>query len=249
MKFVLAIIVIFITLIGILSLQKTKTVSKQSIDQTIPPTMSIPPPNSEVTIQDHIYAIYWQLIDPKGLTLVPNFTQKKTASQIMEENSCSYGANGGFYTTDYKPIGLFHIRNSQLSKATFNTTLNEFFLKDSHGLLSISRNIPSEDVDFALQSGPYMTPSSVLSINNDSYDRRILVARTKNNSWYFLAITEKDNSFSGPKLSDVPLILEKLPLDIVEALNLDGGSASAFYSEKGIRFGELTPIGSFFCGK
>lgn len=249
MKYLLFVVVILIAIIGIFTVQKSKTILKQPMNQQTSPTVSIPPSDNEVTIQDHTYAIYWQPIDATRLTLIPNFIEKKTAPQIMEENGCSYGANGGFYTPDDKPIGLFRTRNGQLSQATVNTTMNGFFSKDSRGELSISRNAPSEDIEFALQSGPYMTPSSRLLLKEDSFDRRILIVRSQSNMWYFIAITEKNNSFSGPKLSDVPLILEKLPLDIVEALNLDGGSASAFYSEKGIRFGELTPIGSFFCGK
>lgn len=249
MKYVVIVSVAFIIFIGILYLQKTKTDFKQSPDQTTTPTIAIFPSDSAVTIQDRTYSIYWQRIEPKGLTLVPNFDEKKTASQIMEENGCSYGANGGFYTTDYKPIGLFRTQNSQLSQATINTTMNGFFSKNSDSELTISRSAPADYVLFTLQSGPYMTSTSLLSIKNDSYNRRTLVARTQGNTWYFIAIIEKDNSFSGPKLSDVPKILGKLPLHIVEALNLDGGSASALYNDKGIRFGELTPIGSFFCGK
>ncbi len=93
-----------------------------------------------------------------------------------------------------------------------------------------------------------MTPTTIIRIQNDELTRRMLVARS-GDQWYFLAITDQDNTFNGPLLSDVPKILGKVPIVIDEALNLDGGSASAFYSAHGARLGELTPIGSFFCGK
>ncbi len=130
MKYFVIVIIALVALAGIFTFQKSKTILKQTIHQQISPTVLIPPSDSEVTIQDHVFSIYWQLIDAEDLTLIPNFTEKKTASQIIEKNDCKYGANGGFYTTDYKPIGLFRTQSGQLSKATSNATLNGFFSKN-----------------------------------------------------------------------------------------------------------------------
>jgi len=198
-------------------------------------------PNAQITLDERIYTVYWQEIS-ESLTLVPNFDKQQTSSRIMEE--CTYGANGGFYTPDNKPIGLFIFDGVLLSPATTNATFNGYFVKTDH--FTLTRQPPTNSAEFAVQSGPYVTAQSILKIKNDTFARRVLVGRS-GSQWRFYAITEKDNVFDGPKLSDLPELLAKLKID--EALNLDGGSASAFYSTSGVRLGELTPIGSFFCGK
>ena len=198
-------------------------------------------PNARVVIDNRTYFVYWREIE-KNLTLIPNFERKIASSRLMD--NCTYGANGGFYTEDFKPIGLFISDGALLSTAIGNATFNGYFVKTDH--FSLTRQPPTDSVEFAVQSGPYVTPKSRLNIKNDTYARRVLVGRS-GNTWRFLAITEKENTFSGPILADLPTLLGDLNID--EALNLDGGSASAFYSESGVRLGELTPIGSFFCGK
>lgn len=215
-----------------------------------PQTPSIKP-NTQITIDDKTYAVYWQEIS-ENLELIPNFEHKQASTEIMSRGAgsgsareeCSYGTSGGFYTTDNKPIGLFVADGRLLSRAVSNTTLNGFFVKTDH--FALTRQPPANSVEFAIQSGPYITPKSVLKIKNDIFARRVLVARS-GSEWRFWAISEKDNTFSGPLLTDLPQIAQELGID--EALNLDGGSASAFYSENGVRLGELTPVGSLFCGK
>ncbi len=246
-----AVLFIFIIALGSIFIAYKKSLprAEQSTAQTISPTIALFPPDSEVTLQDHDFLIYWQMINPKGLILIPNFLEKKTSALLKEDNTCLYGVNGGFYTPEHTPIGLFVSNHTLLSKASINQTLNGFFVKNIDGSLALTRNQPNSDSAFALQSGPYIVPGVALNIKKDSFDRRVLIARTDSDAWYFIAITDKENSFSGPKLLHIPTIVQSLPIGVSEALNLDGGSASAFYNDKGVRLGELTAIGSFFCGK
>lgn len=198
-------------------------------------------PGERITVNNKTYIVYRQEIS-YDLRLIPNFEEQNTSTKLMER--CTYGANGGFYTQDNKPIGLFISDGILLSRAVSNTTLNGFFVKTDH--FALTRQPPTNSVEFALQSGPYITSQSILKIRSDTYSRRILIARS-DSRWYFVAITERNNTFSGPLLVELPKLVGELDFD--EALNLDGGSASALYSESGVRLGELTPIGSFFCGK
>ncbi len=46
----------------------------------------------------------------------------------------------------------------------------------------------------------------------------------------------------------VQAIIKKETIDVVDALNLDGGNHSAFYGNDTTLY-ELSPIGSFFCIK
>lgn len=237
------VVLLLLTVGGIMYLQRPaiQTPTQQSKEEQ-PSSSSA---NATVSIGDTTFFVYLQEISD-NLTLIPNFERQLASSLLMDNYECAYGANGGFYTPDNKPIGFFVFDGQDVSPPIQNSTFSGYFTGNGH--LSITKNVPSVPVNFAIQSGPYMTPQTTLRIRNDSFARRVLVARS-GNRWYFLAITEKDNTFSGPYLADVPNILGDLPIAIDEALNLDGGSASAFYNKAGVRLGELTPIGSFFCGK
>ncbi len=243
-------IVIFLALIGlgavVIFRQPTSSTTSLPSSETEMSTKKVVPPDTTVTIGNRTLGIYSQPIT-SSLILIPNFDEKKAASKILEEHTCQYGVNGGFYTKDYKPIGLFITNGQQHSAVTSDPTFNAF-LVNIDGKLSITRSVPDSTATFALQSGPYMTPTITLRLRNDSAERRMMVARTTDNHWYFIAMTEINNTFSGPNLADVPKILGDLPIDVAEALNLDGGSASAFYSASGVHLGELTLIGSLLCG-
>lgn len=196
------------------------------------------------------YSVFSQKIRPDTLTLIPNFTEAKTSSELIDEHGCTYGANGGYYTTVNKPLGLFITGRAQLGATTTSSAANAFLSKYPNGTLALSQIPPPADaVEFALQAGPHLIPGITPRITSDEHARRVLIANTSNNEWYFLVITHRENAYDGPLLSEIPSLLAKLPQNVTEALNLDGGTASAFYSEDGARFGELTMVGSFFCGK
>lgn len=68
----------------------------------------------------------------------------------------------------------------------------------------------------------------------------------------FMTIYTADAVFGGPLLGDLPAFVDAIAkresLPFVSAINLDGGSASA-YSSKNVSLDELTPVGSIFCIK
>lgn len=196
------------------------------------------------------YSMYLQPIAPDTLRLIPNFTQQKTSSEIMEEHGCAYGANGGYYTATKNPLGLFVTEGLQLGAPTTSTAANAFLIKYASGTLTITQTPPSTDaVSFALQTGPYLIPGVTPRITNDEHARRVLIGQDKDGVWYFIVIIHSENAYDGPLLSEIPTLLAKGRIPFTEVLNLDGGTASAFYNAGGYRFGELTMVGSFFCGK
>jgi uncharacterized protein YigE (DUF2233 family) len=244
----------------------------QNVNLTTPIPSSLVTNKYEVEFNQNKYSIYLQKItEPKNLSLIPNFSEKLDSSEIMKNNNCKYGINGGFYTHENKPLGLFFSNNQFIQDTVHqNVLFNGYFSKTYENKLNINTKIPAfekSDTDnqyqFAFQSGPYFTPQTKLNINNDESARRMLVGESDKEEFYFLAITTLENTHSGPLLADLPQIIfllnsqlnakPALPAGrrytLNALLNLDGGSASAFYSDTGIQLSELTPIGSFLCGK
>lgn len=217
---------------------------------TLTPT---PPPQSfDMTLNEKSYRVAWTIVPQLStLSLVPNFTQKRIARSLVESNECNAVINGGFYTTDYQPTGLFMTQEKTLRQAIPNTLLNGYFSIDEKNTASILPSPPSGPVRLALQTGPILLSSGSpvkLAIRDDEFARRVGLGVTKDGSIVFFIIYDPENTWIGPKLVDVPNILSKIlsHLTITDAVNLDGGSASAFIRDD-FSLQELTVVGSFFC--
>jgi len=198
---------------------------------------------------------YFVVDNIDNLVLIPNFQEKSTAKNLMADNKCRVLANGGFYTKDRKPIGLFIYDGKKMKDRVENSFFNAVLSINDFGTPRIMRETPKDHLRTAIQTGPLLIENSFLlknSIKNDEMKRRMIAFVTGENKLVFLVIYSSDNVYNGPYLSDTPQILgllnKKYNLGIADAVNLDGGSASAFYS-KGTSLSELSFIGSAFCLK
>src|SRR5258708_5696859 len=110
-----------------------------------------------------------------------------------------------------------------------------------------------DPLKLALQSGPILKENNEfknLSIIDDHPARRIVMGVTGENKAVLMVIYKDGSSFDGPLLGNLPTVLktfeEKSGTTLADAINLDGGGASAFYSGDTI-LTEASPVGSFFC--
>lgn len=198
------------------------------------------------------YVILFQEIKNE-LTLIPNFSEKKSSEKIFAENGCKYGVNGGFYKKEGGALGLFakngKITGEEITSATFN---GYFWKRGADMGLDWSKPEGWKTADFILQSGPIFEVgfTGKGKFVDEEERRRVLVVNDKMGKFYFVVIFEKNNNYGGPKLSDMAEILRESKIaDFERALNLDGGSASAFYGESGAKLWEIANVGSFLCGK
>lgn len=198
---------------------------------------------------------YFIVQNPANLSLIPNFSHPKDAQTLIADNACVSTINGGFYDTAGKPLGFFYANNRTLGQEIHSTLLNGFFWADTYGVALISTELPRIPFRFTLQTGPLLLfngQTMALTIQNDEHARRMVVGKTTDNHFIFLAVYSRESVYSGPLLSDLPSVVFSISseenLGIVDALNLDGGSASAFYNGE-TRLSELTPVGSLFCVK
>lgn len=210
------------------------------------------------------YRIVSEYADPSRISLYPNFEDKKTAKNLMEEYDCHMLINGGFYSSEdgeNSPLGLFVSEGKVISKYRENKTHNGvFYIKNNQDPI-VSRQTPSAGIFTAVQTGPVLIENNEeveLSLSKDKNARRMVAATTAENGLIFIAVYEEGTAFSGPRLIDLPQIVSKFSaennISIKDAINLDGGSASAFYVKSGafgeeVALSEASPLGSFFCAK
>lgn len=193
--------------------------------------------------------------DGSELALIPNFKEKKTFSTIVSENSCKAAINAGFYTKEELPVGYFKTKDALLRRSKDSLLFDGFFTVNTLSTPRITRELPEDEVVLGLQLGPILFENGsavLLKIRNDSPERRMALVVDGNNKVYFLTVFGQSNQFFGPNLSDLPGELEKWAKDkkipIADAINLDGGSASAFFSPT-ISIAEISPVGGVLCAR
>lgn len=219
-----------------------------------PSSFTVKPKQVEnVNFANNTYQAAWLAAKPGNISLFSNLPYSKTAKTIQKEKNCVAVISGGFYSKDNRHIGLLVSENQILSKFRQNQTFDGFLFEDTDRLVKIADHPPGDNLRFILQSGPLLIKKGqkrILKISNDAAKRRIVVAITKDGTIYFLAVYLKESVYQGPYLSNLPdileLIEEKLNIHFTDALNLDGGTASAFLSSYH-SLEELSPIGSYFC--
>lgn len=209
-----------------------------------------PSPYTYISVDDRTYAYLYTIVDPSDIRLLPNFEDQVASQELIESHGCRSGINGGFYSRENTPIGLF-VADRILLQASESNDLFDTYLSISGPSISLSFNEPT-DPTHAVQTGPMLIieyqPRS-LQIRDDMSARRMLAA-TSGDTLILMSIFTPETVGNGPTLETLPDIVaaidEQEALEISYATNLDGGSASAFWDGKN-HIAELTPIGSFFC--
>lgn len=185
--------------------------------------------------------------------LIPNFEDRQSFEAITTANGCTAAINGGFYQENNTPLGWFVAEGKTIASPIQSTLFNAFLSIGREGAATIGQEASS--AYFGLQAGPRLIENAeprTLRILNDEAARRSVIATTSEGKTVLLSIFSAEQVFDGPLLADLPEIVSRISakqaLGIKNAMNLDGGSASAFYSGEA-RLGELTYVGSVLCVK
>lgn len=244
--------IILIFLFYYFKLHKNIQVSNRKMESSYPvtPTISY---NSLKTFEDFAYE--WILVsDLQKFELYTNLQEKLTSYEAAKEKMCNSLISGGFYTDSDEHIGLFEINSHKISDSYKSPLFNGYFFLNNNYNAKIAYSPPTSAY-FALQSGPILIFHKKLqkfSSNNENMARRIVVITDEKGKVIFLVVFNKNSSILGPKLTELPRILDGIGkaenLKIDSALNLDGGSHSAYISET-LKLSEISMIGSYFCIK
>lgn len=209
----------------------------------------------EVEVNGSQYAVGIIRVDSVDkLILSNNLEKRQTSADFMKVNQCTSLVSAGFYTREYKPVGLLISEGVVLEKYRSNSLFDGFLTIGNDNIVAIGSTLPDSDkTRISVQSGPLLFKDGnpiALSIRNDKYARRIVGAVDKSGSLLFLVFYKKDDVLLGPALADLPNVLKvadlKLNLEIVDAINLDGGSASVFKSGD-LSLPERSLVGEYFC--
>ena len=235
---------------------------KEKVPLSLPISIPVPSqtptdiPTPTIVFNNKTYAYaYFEVSNPGKIFLLPNFLEKLTSQEIADKYGCIEGINGGFYTTDRMPLGGFFagMETGLVTKNPVQNRLIDGFVWSNGKTFFITATHPTSDAFFFLQTGPLFRLNGQvtrISIANDEERRRSGVGITKENTLVFFTVYNPESVYEGPLLSDMPALVQameqKTGFTFTNAVNLDGGSASAFISKKKT-LQEFSPVGSFFC--
>ncbi len=221
---------------------------------SISPTPLATPVSKIVKVNGETFTYAFFRSPPTDISLIPNFDSKTDVTSLILSNTCNSAVNGGFYDTKSQPLGYFVTKGQKIHNSIQSTLLNGYFWIDE-GKASITSTPPSKSTGIALQTGPMLVENGkprILHLSNDEHARRMIAVIENTGNVIFLTLYNTDAVFEGPLLRTLPELVDKIALleslGITSAINLDGGSASAFYSDT-TKLSELTLVGSVFCIK
>jgi exopolysaccharide biosynthesis protein len=249
------------------------------VTSTPAPTPNPPKTNQLLILNDSLWAQWVEINDPAKLVLIPNFSKADISKDVYSQEQCKFLTSAGFYAAgtssalaagtssalaagtssayskQSKPLGLFISDGKQLYAKIKSDLFDGFFTLDTNNNISITTEVHPEEMRLAFQTGPILIDNGLsmpIKVRNDKYARRIVAVKSTNGRVLLFVLYNPDSRFSGPQLAQVSSILKqleaKLNLHFLEAINFDGGSASAFITQDE-HFYEISPVGSFLCGK
>ncbi len=206
---------------------------------------------SENTAADQRADLDLTIFSSKSCTLrVIDNPDGQTLAPVMKREKCVCGVNGGYFDANFEPIGL-RIANAQTITPLRRARLITGVLMTSPRGVQIVRArefSPHQKIVAAIQCGPFLVDASqrVRGLNESAVARRTFAATARNDRALLGFCSEVSLAELATVLATVPIAAD---LKIERAINLDGGSSSAFWfaRENGSAFSisEQKPVRDF----
>jgi uncharacterized protein YigE (DUF2233 family) len=155
---------------------------------------------------------------------------RRVLADVMEQEKCLAGVNGGYFSSDYAPIGLVIVDGRTIAPLRRARLLTGVLTASSRGVqIMRTREFPRQQkFNAAVQCGPFLIDLGrpVRGLEETHQARRTFAAVAKPDG----AALGVCSNISLAKLADI-LASAQLADDfkISRALNLDGGSSSGFW--------------------
>jgi uncharacterized protein YigE (DUF2233 family) len=153
-------------------------------------------------------------------------------SSVLAQAGCIAGVNGGYFHPDFRPVGLAIADGKQLHPFEKAKLLSGVLAVRGARIEMVrsSRFQNSGDVRQAIQAGPMLLDSGAPSVglNAERTARRTVAATDGRGQWGLLYMTSVTLADAAGILT-IPALLG--PWNVMQALNLDGGSSSGLWAE------------------
>jgi Phosphodiester glycosidase len=149
---------------------------------------------------------------------------------VMKREKCVCGVNGGYFDPEFNPIGLRVADGTTFSPLRRARLIRGILLQSERGIdvVRVGEFSRTKKIIAAVQSGPFLVEGNrrIRGLNDSQFARRT-----------FAGIATNDQALLGVcsdvSLAELANILATAPIaadsKIRRAMNLDGGSSSAFW--------------------
>jgi len=163
-----------------------------------------------------------------GLRVIDNPDGQSLAA-VMKQEKYACGVNGGYFDSDFKPIGLRIADGTTFSPLRRARLITGILLQSDRGIdvIRVSEFAHTKKIIAAIQSGPFLVEGNkrIRGLNDSQLARRTFAGLTTNDRTLLGFCS--DVSLSG--LADILAATPIADSKIRRAMNLDGGSSSAFW--------------------
>jgi uncharacterized protein YigE (DUF2233 family) len=155
---------------------------------------------------------------------------KSSLAETMSSEKCLAGVNGGYFNENFAPLGL-RIASGQMTAPLQRARLITGVLVASPREVRIVRSREfsrRQEVTAAIQCGPFLVDRGkpISGLNQSQLARRTFAATT-NSSRALIGVCSQVSLAEFAKILAIMSLAEDLKIE--RALNLDGGSSSAFW--------------------
>jgi Phosphodiester glycosidase len=149
---------------------------------------------------------------------------------VMKREKCVCGVNGGYFDTEFKPIGLRIADGTTYSPLRRARLITGILLQSDRDIdvTRIAEFSRTKKIVAAIQSGPFLVEGNkrIRGLNDSQLARRTFAGITMNDRVLLGICSDVSLAQLANILATVPVAADS---KIRRAMNLDGGSSSAFW--------------------
>ena len=164
----------------------------------------------------------------------PEAKRYRDLEDAMQQHGAVAGCNGGFFHPDYRPLGLVIADGERIHRFETSKLLSGLLLVDGRGprLLRRAEFKDGPGITQLLQSGPYLVDrgSAVAGLSASPERNRTFIATDGKGEW-LIGYTSRLSLADLGRILDDPALLSGF--SVTRGLNLDGGSSSSLYVNRG----------------
>ena len=149
---------------------------------------------------------------------------------IMKRENFVCGVNGGYFDTDFKPMGLRVADGTTSSPLRRARLITGILLQSDRGIdvIRVSEFSRTKKIIAAVQSGPFLVEGNkrIRGLNDSQVARRTFAGVTTNDRAFLGVCSDVSLAELANILATVSIVADSKTR---RAMNLDGGSSSAFW--------------------
>lgn len=155
-----------------------------------------------------------------------------TVRDAFQAHHCMAGVNGGFFRPGFQPIGLVVAQGRRINRLETAKLLSGVIFADDKGIHLVRRGafVDHPGISALLQTGPYLVEhgAPVRGLSPNDPDRRTFIATDWRRNWAIGTCS----ALTLEELADLLAFSALTGWKIDRAINLDGGTSTAFYFDR-----------------